>query len=762
MRRDKTTLSGMRFDACVSSLTAPGSRARSRTRLMMGTALFSLCIAVSGLTLLPSSTLAQQAGAAVPASSAAVSARQVLDGPRIAQPVVTDSAGIGTGTALPSTRAALPQRGQQSETEAPAQTVAAPASEAEQAAGPAATAQTQPAQNPAQQVNPAPAQQAAPASAAISPAKAVDATAQPAPVQASTPAIPAAVQPPATPKPVRGGTDSAGNASPVAAATASTSATPAPVATNTPQAPVAPTTVAVPQPTPAAQTVEAQSPTLQSPLADALAKALLTPETLSATSAERDALFVFYAAHGYQPVFMDEKGVNSRGTAILSRLQAAEEDGLNPSDYSASKPEAGADATALARAELDLAVSALTYARHAQSGRFNPTRISALVTPTRETPQPEGVLATLAGATDANAALAAYNPPHPGYVRLKAALAASAAPASERQVTIPAGPLLKPGSEDPRVPALRARLGLSTSTQDDLAYDPDLTDAVKTFQDSMQIKPTGMVGDATVRALNRRTTAGAAARADIIANMERWRWLPRDLGQNHVIVNIPEYMLRIYSDEKPIHSTRVVVGKASSPTAVISKPITYVVINPAWNIPPSIVRNEMMPMLQNNPGALAKRGIEVTRTRSGGYSFRQMPGPKNALGRVKFMFPNDHAIYLHDTPSKSLFANSSRAYSHGCVRVQQPFDFGSVLFNLAMNDQNWTEERFTKMFGNKERYINLKRPVPVHLVYFTTAADERGRITAFEDIYGFNAAVKTRLGLDSRHHMADGASTRQR
>ncbi len=759
MRRDKTRLSGMRFDACTSSPAAPGSSTRSRTRLMMGTGLLGLCLAVTGLSLLPSSAQAQQAGAALPASSAAVSARQVLDGPRVAPPVVTDNAGIGTGTALPPTRAALPQRAPQAETEAPAQAVGAPTLSTEKAASPAPAAPVQPAQNTAQQPNPALAQEVAPASAAVGPA--VDTTAQPAPVQAEAPVMPVS-------RPVRGGTDSAGDAGPAPAATASapvapTPVAPAPVTTATTQAPApAPAPAATPQTAVPAQATVAATPAQQSPIADALATALLTPETLSATSDERDALFVFYAARGYQPVFVDETGVNSRGAAILSRLRAAEEDGLNPADYAANKPEAGADAAALARAELDLAVSALTYARHAQSGRFNPTRISALVTPTREIPKPEGVLATLASVTDANAALAAYNPPHPGYLRLKTALAASATPASERQVTIPAGPLLKPGSQDPRVPALRARLGLNSADRDDLAYDPDLADAVKTFQDSMQIKPTGMVGDATVRALNRRTTPGAAARADIIANMERWRWLPRDLGQNHVMVNIPEYMLRIYSDDKPIHSTRVVVGKAASPTAVISKPITYVVINPAWNIPPSIVRNEMMPMLQNNPGALAKRGIEVTRTRSGGYSFRQMPGPKNALGRVKFMFPNDHAIYLHDTPSKGLFANSSRAYSHGCVRVQQPFDFGSVLFNLAMNDQNWTEERFTKMFGNKERYINLKRPVPVHLVYFTTAADERGRITAYEDIYGFNAAVKARLGLDSRHHMADGATTRQR
>lgn len=459
---------------------------------------------------------------------------------------------------------------------------------------------------------------------------------------------------------------------------------------------------------------------------------------------------------------MNEKGITARGSAILKRLRAAGEDGLNPADYPAKAPAAGAQAPALAEAELDLAVAALTYARHAQSGRFNPTRISAMVTPTRDIPHPQAILADLASARDPNAALAAYNPPHPGYLRLKAVLASMTEREPAKQVTIPPGPLLRPGEHDDRVPALRARLGLSHGEGDERTYDPELMEAVKSFQETrMHIKPTGMVGSATVQALNQRSSRGAGATADIIANMERWRWLPRDMGQHHVVVNIPEYMLRIYSDGRVIHSTRVVVGKADTPTALLTKPISYAVINPSWTVPPGIVRRDMMPMLQRNPEALARRGIEVTKTRSGGYTFRQKPGPNNSLGRVKFMFPNDHAIYLHDTPSKALFGNARRASSAGCVRVQNPFDFGSILFNLAMEGQKWDETRFTKMFGPKERYINLKQPIPVHLVYFTTSADESGRLSFHEDIYGFNAAVKNRLGLDSRRHVAEQGSTRK-
>ncbi len=719
------------------------------SRLLMGAGVMSLCLAVSSLALLSHPALAQTATQEVPPSAAASSARQLLDGPRPTLPVMTDRAGMGTR-------------------EAPA-----PA-KADSTAPQAATTTAAP-ENPA-----------APALATAAP------TTETAPAEA-TPALPPAASAPVTASaPVRGGIDSAGDtaSAPVAAvpqaapSQAVTSPTPAPVQAAVPApsaesaaapssgtAEAAPANIAPAAPaqaaTPAAEPARTQASTApeqtRSPIADALAALLVSPEKISATTAERQALFVFYAARSYQPVFLDEKGLNSRGAAVLARLEAAGEDGLNPADYQAQAPAAGAQAPAMAQAELDLAVAAITYARHAQSGRFNPTRISALVTPTRDIPRPEAILADLADTKDANAALAAYNPPHPGYEQLKAALAATIGTKPEkRQVNIPSGPLLRPGAQDERVPALRARLGLSQTTSDDLAYDPELMEAVKAFQESsMRIKPTGMVGDATVQALNRRSGRVSATHDDIIANMERWRWLPRDLGASHVMVNIPEYMLRIYSDGRPIHSTRVVVGRPDAPTALISKPISYAVVNPAWNIPPTIVRKQMMPLLQSNPAALARRGIEVTKNRSGGYSFRKKPGPNNDLGRIKFMFPNDHAIYLHDTPAKNLFSNTRRANSSGCVRVQNPFDFGSVLFNLAMEGQNWDEARFARMFGPKERYINLKRPIPVHLVYFTLAADAHGRLTSYEDLYGFNSAVKNRLGLDGRHHVAERGTTRK-
>jgi len=405
---------------------------------------------------------------------------------------------------------------------------------------------------------------------------------------------------------------------------------------------------------------------------------------------------------------------------------------------------------------LKIAQAALTYARHAQSGRFEPSRISALVTPVREIPEPAAILDTLATAGDANAALAGFNPPHAGYKALKAQLSGGGERASSRPIApIASGPVLKPGGRDVRVPAMRTRFGVTRPAADDTVYDPALVEAVKAFQDASGLTPDGVFGPATLAAVNRGAGGpSTSTRADIIANMERWRWLPRDLGGAYVMVNIPEFVARIFKDGKPIHEARVVVGKPETPTPLLTRDMQYVVVNPAWNIPPSIARNEMMPLYRSDPSALARRGIQVVRSRGGGVSFRQAPGERNALGRIKFMFPNDHAVYLHDTPSRSLFSNPRRAYSHGCVRVNEPLRFGEVIFNLGLPGDGWSQARIGRMFGASERYINLKQRFPVHIVYFTTFVDEAGRLVTREDLYGTNARVKAQLDLNGKQRLA--------
>ncbi len=551
------------------------------------------------------------------------------------------------------------------------------------------------------------------------------------------------------------------------------------------EAPVVPSTAphvqvgnapAAATPAPTAQTPAVQAPVAQVP-ADPLAPiAQSIARLLSATpipaGKDQEAIAAFYGARADAPVFVDARGYNARGKAILARFAGAGKDGLEPADYKFQPITAEADAGSLAQAELRLAASALLYARHAQAGRFDPIRVSALTTPTRSIPDALGVLHTLASAPDASAALEAFNPPHPGYLALKAKLAEARNTSSTRASLprVPTGPSLKPGDVDVRVPVLRQRLGLKagkTQTNERL-YDYELVDAVRFFQAENGLEPDGKVGTGTVDALN--GFANPADRvADIIANMERWRWLPRDLGSANVMVNIPEYMVRINDGGRMIHETRVVVGKPDTQTPLLTHDMEYVVVNPSWNIPANIARKEMLPNLQRDPYYLKRQGIEIERggraidpgtvnwqAGLGGYSFRQPPGERNALGRIKFMFPNDHSVYLHDTASRSLFANEKRAYSHGCVRVQDPLSFGEVIFTLGMPNDGWTETKISKMFGGQERYINLKRRIPVHLVYFTALVDASGQLSMRPDIYGIDERVKELLGLTGAQHLASG------
>ena len=306
------------------------------------------------------------------------------------------------------------------------------------------------------------------------------------------------------------------------------------------------------------------------------------------------------------------------------------------------------------------------------------------------------------------------------------------------------------------MPALRTRLGVAGDPSDTV-YDPALVDAVKAFQAKHELSPDGVVGSQTVAALN----GGAKVTVnDIIANMERWRWLPRDLGRTFIMVNIPEFAVRIWQDGRMIHRTKVVTGKPETPTPVFSDNMEYVVINPAWNVPPSIVRNEMLPLLASDPDAITRQGLEVLvngrvvdpyevyGADPGSISFRQPPGERNALGRIKFMFPNQHYVYLHDTPSRLLFQRDVRAFSHGCIRVYEPLKFGEVVFGLGLPGESWPPSRIESMFGGEEHIINFRQQFPVHVVYFTAMVDDTGALVVRDDVYRHNAQVKALLGLE--------------
>ncbi len=470
---------------------------------------------------------------------------------------------------------------------------------------------------------------------------------------------------------------------------------------------------------------------------------------LRATAAEerrydaRAAVRGFYAERGFAPLWVADGRFDAPGRALLSRIDHAAEDGLDLGATPVSVPHGG-DPEALAASELSLTEAAVDYARQASGGRVDPSRIGASVAARPDVVGPARALAALRDADDAGEALRGFNPPHRGYLLLRAKLAEMrrGAETAERG-PIPAGPALKPGMSDARVPLVRARFGLDIAAEggDGLVYDTRVASAVADYQRAHGLPASGVLTSRTVASLS----GGRPKRLEdeILSNMERWRWLPRDLGARYVAVNIPDYSLDLIEGDRAVHHARVVVGKPDHETPVFSETMKFVIVNPYWNVPLSIVKKEMMPKLAADPNYFEDHGYETVE-RDGETYVRQPPGDSNALGHIKFMFPNKFSVYLHDTNARSLFGREARALSHGCVRVDQPFKLAEAVLG---RDHGWSEARLSAMVGGDERTINLPRPLPVHIDYFTAFVDDRGGLQLRDDVYGYSAKVRTALGL---------------
>jgi L,D-transpeptidase YcbB len=296
------------------------------------------------------------------------------------------------------------------------------------------------------------------------------------------------------------------------------------------------------------------------------------------------------------------------------------------------------------------------------------------------------------------------------------------------------------------VPQLRKRLGLASG--DGTTYDRALADAVKTFQQEHELKVTGTLTTVTVEALNGRQPTHPID--TIVANMERWRWMPHDLGKSYVIVNLPDFTLRVIQNGHQVWMTRIVDGKPEMPTPIMSAEMKYITINPTWNVPPSIVAREYMPALQQDPTVLERMGLRVSTNPDGTVHISQPPGDANALGRVRFNFPNKFLVYQHDTPNKNLFAFDKRAFSHGCMRVQDPVRYAEVLLAIVRPGEGYTQDRIRRMFGESEADIQFPKYLPVHLTYQTAFVDEEGRLEFRDDIYGRDKVLTAILKSDER------------
>jgi murein L,D-transpeptidase YcbB/YkuD len=468
------------------------------------------------------------------------------------------------------------------------------------------------------------------------------------------------------------------------------------------------------------------------------------------------AVAEYYAERGFEAAWTADGVLTERGRAIAQRLRDAAADGLDPRAYLTPPAHGFVDIRSLARADVMLSLSIVTYARHAYGGRVVPSKISSSIDYKPNVLDPVAVLSDVISADDPVTALGAYNPQHPEFEALRAHLATVRADRSELPPFIPAGKFMKLGSKDKRVIVLRERLKVTDLTGAPELFDEILDEAIRAYQETAALTVDGIVGPGTLASLNQ---AAQNREAIIVANMERWRWMPKDLGRLYVRVNVPNFNLDIYRDGEVYHTTRIVVGKPANKTPIFSDEIEHVIVNPTWNIPASIARNEFLPKLRKNRGSL--NGYNVYANIKGRFrrvdptfvnwsnvdmrkiQIKQPPGNRNALGQVKFMFPNKHAVYLHDTPSKSLFKKDYRAFSHGCMRVNNPWDFADALLEA---DPKITGDLVHKMVGGREQQLNLQQHIPVHVTYFTAWIDADGELQTRGDVYGHDGRLNKALG----------------
>ena len=497
--------------------------------------------------------------------------------------------------------------------------------------------------------------------------------------------------------------------------------------------------------------VEVETAAIPDPIAEQLAL-LMGP----GTSGEDAPLADFYGSRDFAPAWVGVGGVTADGQALLDVLAGAAADGLYPDEY-LDDPILNRLTVddAATQAELDILLSDafLRYGNDIMNGRFRQREATAalrdfesdmdLTQPLRYAVESGLVEETLHGLA----------PQHPQYQALRAALAEyRALAAAGGWVEIPeTGSSLEQGTRGSAVSALRARLTVTgdyvvpaEGVADDLYYDAELAEAVKVFQERHGLLVDAVIGPRTLAALN----ASVGYRIEqLIVAMERWRWYPRDLGSKHVMVNVPAFMVRaVDGDEEPLEM-RVVVGTQEHQTPVFNDRMEYAQINPYWNVPQSIADNEYLPALRDDPFHLLNQNIRIL---SGGqeinpvlvdwssvggrfpYSLRQEPGNGNALGRIKFMFPNGHAVYMHDTPSRHLFGRTTRAFSHGCIRLQDPLAMAGFVFN-----GRYTAEQVEEMIASgRTRDLILDETIPVYVAYFTAAVSDDGTVNFYRDLYG--------------------------
>ena len=507
--------------------------------------------------------------------------------------------------------------------------------------------------------------------------------------------------------------------------------------------------------------------------------ALMSPDITTihgASIAWSDRLREFYSRREFRPAWTRTQSQQQ----LLRALVDSFDDGLNPADYhlpllqdlSAQVAVPGATATLKAQYDILLTEALLRLGYHLAFGKVDPESFDAQWNYGRTAPATDlaKAIENAIASDTVYERLAALKPTHQMYARLKQELARYRAMEKEGGWSaLPTGSALKPGTSDARIPGLRARMVrtgdlVDAAATDPLLYDAPLTAAVKQFQQRNGLEADGVVGATTIAELN---VPVAERITQLRVNLDRGRVLLHDLPDQFIVVNIAGYTLYLVKGQQVAWSTRVQVGKTYRRTPLFRSQITYLVFNPTWTVPPGIIKADILPAARKDPQSITRKGLRVldsngreldpatidwSRFSSGHipYTLRQDPGPSNALGRVKFMFPNAYQVYLHDTPSQSLFERSDRAFSSGCVRVERALELAERVLD---DTQRWSQSSIAQVIASGQlQNVTLKSKMPVLLAYWTAWVDPQGAINFRRDVYdrdaqwaaGLNAPFKIR------------------
>lgn len=484
----------------------------------------------------------------------------------------------------------------------------------------------------------------------------------------------------------------------------------------------------------------------------------------------------FYDSVGHKLVWIRGTRPTKQALAVIDLLQGAEKKGLNAEDYDGPR---WAQRLAMLRREnqqnsefdflrfdLALTVSAMRYASDLRIGRVSPRHVHfGFDIECKKTDLGDFMRGNVVDAPDVTTAFEQLEPPFAVYRRAKEALEIYQKLAREDDAELlpDTKKPVEPGDTYPGIARLTRLLRNvgdfptdAPISSDPTVYGGALAEAVKRFQQRHGLEPDGRIGRDTLKQMN---TPLARRVEQLQLALERWRWLPHEFLQPPIVVNIPEFKLRAFGDQyKPVLTMKVVVGKAyRHRTPVFAQEMKYVIFRPYWDVPPSIQRTELVPKIEKDGGYIAKHAYElvdsrtrvvaegatadlVQQLRSGQLAIRQKPGTNNSLGLVKFVFPNEHDVYMHGTPAVELFAKSRRDFSHGCIRLENPEEL--AVWVLRSNS-DWTRDRIhTAMNGNKTVQVNLAKRVPVLIVYATAIVLENGEVHFFDDVYGYDAVLQ--------------------